>query len=72
MHRPCRTRRIVNTVRSGALARSVVGIASRARLKRIPSRRSICGLRKPTTRPAIAIPMVEALTAKPIAAGVTL
>ena len=65
-------RRIVNTVRSGALASSVVGIASRTRLTRMPNRRSMCGLRKPTTSPATAMPMVLALTAKPIAAGVTL
>jgi hypothetical protein len=38
----------------------------------MPNRRSMCGLRKPTTSPAIAMPMVLALTAKPIAAGVTL
>ena len=38
----------------------------------MPSRRSMCGLRKPTTSPATAMPMVLALTAKPIAAGVTL
>ena len=61
----------VKTVRSGALASNVVGTASTTRLTRMPSRRSICGLKKPTTRPAIAMPMVLALTAKPIAAGVT-
>ena len=38
----------------------------------MPSRRSMCWLKKPTTSPATAIPIVLALTAKPIAAGVTL
>ncbi len=71
MQRPCAIRSIVNTVRFGALASSVVGIASRTRLTRMPRRRSMCGLKKPITSPAIAMPMVLALTAKPIAAGVT-
>jgi hypothetical protein len=61
----------VKTVRFGALASSVVGTASRTRLTRMPSLRSICGLKRPTTRPAIAMPMVLAFTAKPIAAGLT-
>jgi hypothetical protein len=65
-------RSAVKEVRSGALASSAVGIASRTRLKRMPRRRSICGLRKPTTSPAIAIPSVLALTATPISAGDTL
>jgi len=37
----------------------------------MPDLRSIRGLKKPTTNPAIAMPIVLALTAKPIAAGVT-
>ena len=49
----------------------MVGNASRIRLTRMPSLRSIWGLKKPTTSPAMAMPMVLALTAKPIAAGVT-
>ena len=48
-----------------------VGIANIARLTRIPSRRSICGLNNPTVSPAAAMPMVVALTAKPMDAGVT-
>jgi hypothetical protein len=63
---------MVNTVRFGATASRAVGTARIARLSRMPRRRSRCWLKKPTTNPAIAIPIVLALTAKPIAAGVTL
>ena len=72
MHNPWQTRRMVKTVRFGATASRVVGTARIARLSRMPRRRSMCWLKKPTTSPAIAIPIVLALTAKPIAAGVTL
>ena len=71
MQRPCTTRRMVNVVRSGATASSAVGTDSAARLTRIPSRRSIRRLNKATSSPATAMPIVLALTAKPIAAGVT-
>ena len=71
MHSPCAIRSIVKTVRLGAEASRLVGIASTARLTRMPSRRSICGLKNPTTSPATAMPMVLALTAKPMAAGAT-
>jgi len=64
-------RRTVKTVRFGAIASRLVGIASRRRLARIPRLRSMCGLKNPTTRPATAMPIVLALTAKPIAPGVT-
>ena len=71
MQRPWAMRRIVNVVRSGATASRAVGMASRQRLMRIPRRRSIRRLKKATVNPATAIPMVLALTAKPMAAGVT-
>ena len=71
MHRPCTTRKAVKTARFGADANRLVGMASSARLSRMPVRRPICGLKKPTTRLAAAMPKVLALTAKPIAAGVT-
>ena len=71
MQRPCATRRPVKTARLGAVANRLVGIASRVRLSRMPVRLSMCGLRKPTTRPATAMPNVLALTARLIAAGVT-
>ena len=69
MHSPCATRSRVKMARLGADASKAVGIASNVRLTRMPRRRSICGLKKPTTSPAIAMPMVVALTANPIAAG---
>jgi len=72
MHSPCTMRRAVKVARSGAVARSAVGIDSTARATKIPSRRSMCRLKKATARPATAIPIVAALTAKPIAAGLTL
>jgi hypothetical protein len=72
MQSPCVTRRIVNVVRSGATASSAVGTASTQRLIRMPSLRSMLRLKKPTARLATAMPMVLALTAKPIAAGDTL
>ena len=48
-----------------------VGTARIIRLTTMPSRRSICRLKAATTSPAIAIPSVLALTAEPIAAGLT-
>ena len=71
MQRPCAMRSSVKIVRLGADASRLVGTARTARLRRMPSLRSICGLKKPTTSPATAMPMVVALTANPIAAGVT-
>ena len=71
MQRPCAIRSIVNTVKSGATASSAVGSDSKARLIRMPNRRSMCWLNTETINPATAIPIVVALTAKPIAAGVT-
>jgi len=71
MHRPCATRKAVKTARSGADASRLVGIARSVRLSRMPVRRLMRGLKKPTTRLAVAMPKVLALTANPIAAGVT-
>ncbi len=65
------TRSIVKTARLGALASSAVGIARTARLISMPSRRSIFLLKIATQSPAIAMPSVLALTAEPIAAGLT-
>jgi hypothetical protein len=62
---------MVKTARFGATASRLVGIASTRRLARMPVLRSMCGLKDPTTSPATAIPIVLALTAKPIAPGVT-
>ena len=42
-----------------------------ARLTAMPVRRSIRRLKKATTSPATAMPIVLALTARPIAAGMT-
>ena len=72
MHSPCTMRSTVKVVRSGATASSAVGIESSARLTRMPSRRSMRWLNNATTSPATAMPIVLALTAKPMAAGVTL
>ena len=71
MNTPCATRRAVKVVRSGAVASSVVGTESRARLTTMPVRRLIRRLKKATTSPATAMPIVLALTARPIAAGMT-
>ena len=71
MQMPCAIRSTVNVVRSGAIASSAVGIDSKARLARIPNRRSMRWLNTETINPAAAMPMVLALTAKPMAAGVT-
>ena len=71
MQRPCAIRKTVNVVKSGAIASSAVGIDSKARLTRMPNRRSMCWLNTETINPATAMPIVLALTAKPIAAGVT-
>jgi hypothetical protein len=71
MQRPCVTRKLVKTARLGATASRLVGMASAVRLNRMPSRRSMRGLKKPTTRLAVAMPKVLAFTPKPIAAGVT-
>ncbi len=71
MQRPCAMRSRVNVVRSGATASSAVGIDSNVRLARIPRRRSMRLLKNATASPAMAMPMVLALTAKPMAAGVT-
>src|SRR6516225_4869340 len=72
MQRPCKMRSAVNVVRSGATASSAVGIERRDRLIRMPSRRLMCWLNRETASPATAIPIVLELTAKPMAAGVTL
>jgi hypothetical protein len=64
-------RRIMNVVRSGATASSAVGIESSTRLSTMPRLRLSRRLKKATVRPATAMPMVLALTAKPIAARLT-
>ncbi len=71
MQSPCTTRSAVKTPRSGATARSEVGIESRPRLRSTPSLRLILRLKKATARPPAAMPKVDALTASPIAAGDT-
>lgn len=71
MNTPWAMRRAGNAVRSGATASSAVGTASSTRLVKIPSRRSSCRLNSATPRPATAMPIVLAFTAKPMAAGVT-
>src|SRR3974377_723808 len=71
MQRPWQMRSAVNTVRLGADASGPVGNENRARLTRMPNRRSMRWLKNPTANPATAIPIVLALTAKPIAAGGT-
>ena len=50
---------------------SVVGMASTARLIQMPLRRSMLRPNSATTMPAIAMPNVLALTAKPIVARLT-
>ena len=65
-------RSAVNVVRSGATASSAVGTASSASAATMPRRRSMCRLKNATASPAIAMPIVLALTAKPMAAGLTL
>jgi len=72
MKTPWAMRNAVNVARSGATASSAVGIDSSARLARMPSRRLIRRLKNATANPAMAMPIVLAFTAKPIAAGVTL
>src|SRR5205823_12363305 len=72
IHSPCITRSTVKVVRSGATASNAVGIESKVRLTRIARRRSMRLLKNATASPATAMPMVLALTAKPMAAGVTL
>ncbi len=71
MKTPWTMRSAVNTMRSGATASSAVGIESSARLRRMPRRRLMRRLKKATASPAIAMPIVLALTANPIAAGLT-
>ena len=58
-------------MRSGAIASRVVGIASNDEADENTEPPVDLRLKKPTARPATAMPMVLALTAKPIAAGVT-
>ena len=48
-----------------------MGTASATRLTRIPRQRSMRGLASATASPATVVPIVLALTAKPIAAGAT-
>ena len=71
MKTPCTIRSRVKVPSPGATASSAVGIASRARLTRMPSRRSMRRENSATSRPDTAMPMVLALTAKPMAAGLT-
>jgi len=71
MNNPWVMRRAVKTPSPGATASSEVGIESKTRLTNMPLRRSMWRLNKATPRPATAIPIVLALTAKPIAAGLT-
>ena len=72
MHSPCITRRIGEGRRDpGATASKAVGIESSARLATMPSRRSIRWLNSATASPDTAMPKVEALTATPMAEGVT-
>jgi hypothetical protein len=62
----------VKTGKFEAVASSAVGIDSSAKLRRIPILRSILSLAAPTRSAPMAMPIVLALTAKPMAAGVTL
>ena len=56
---------------SSVIESSVVGMASTARLIQMPLRRSMLRPNSATTMPAIAMPNVLALTAKPIVARLT-
>ena len=67
---PLRDRKIVNVVMSGACASSAVGMASRTRLIRIPSWIDLAA-EIADCQAENAMPSVLALTAKPMAAGVT-
>ena len=71
MHSPCAIRRAVKVAMSGAVVSRLVGIAKSARLATMPVRRSIRRLKKATASPASAMPIVLALTARLIAAGIT-
>jgi hypothetical protein len=71
MHSPCAMRSAVKLARSGALARSAVGTASSSRLIQTPRTLSIRRANSATAMPATAMPNVLALTAIPIAPGVT-
>ena len=66
---PWAMRSHLNQVRLSTKPRRVVGTDSKARLSHIPLTRLIRRLNKATTRPAAAIPNVEAFTASPIDAG---
>jgi hypothetical protein len=61
----------VKTGRLGMVASNAVGTVRSTRLSRMPRRRSRRRPNKATARPPAAMPMVVALTAKPIAAGLT-
>jgi hypothetical protein len=67
---PWMMRRPVNTAMFGIVASSSVGIDSNIRLSRMPPRRSMRRPMNAMENPAIAMPIVLAFTAKPIAAGV--
>ena len=71
MKMPCTTRRMAKVTRSGATESMTVGMASRARLIQMPRRRSMRPLTRATARLDTAMPRVHALTATPIAAGLT-
>lgn len=71
MQKPWAMRSAVKVARSSVKASSAVGIASSVRLIQIPLLRSIRSARSAQPMLAAAIPIAEALTAKPIAAGPT-
>jgi hypothetical protein len=71
MKTPWVIRRAVKAVRSGAKASATVGMANSARLVQTPVRRGMRWPKRAAARPATAMPMVPALTAKPMAAGAT-
>ena len=69
MHSPCAIRRTVNVVRSGATASSAVGIDEQRKAHQDAQPAIDVRPNKATASPATAMPIVLALTAKPMAAG---
>ncbi|GFE64186.1 hypothetical protein KIN_12600 [Litoreibacter roseus] len=69
---PWRTRRIVKVVRSCVTPSRAVGMDNSARLIQMPAARLIRFANAATNRLAAAMPMVLALTAKPITDALTL
>ena len=71
MKTPCAMRSAMKTLASLVKARQSVGTERSARLTQMPFFRSIRSLNQATVSPETAMPMVEALTAKPIVAAST-